>query len=235
MMGRAQALEALAGNHKVLQRAYLAEHRRAEDLQCRVDSMEQTIRTQVPRIQALFARLIAQRDQDQLCIAEYRDALAVQRDFSREVEESRARIRYFRSQYETALTDFTVEIEGLEAQLAAAQGALDPTSEVTKLRAQLASLDSQKTRLAKENRLLLRRLAVTRGPASRKATPSASTSPKADEATQTAPVPTNTIGAQGASTQGNPPQVSTTGAQGAPAQKRQSRAGTTGSQGAPAP
>ena len=89
MVERAKALEALAENHKVLQRAYPAEHRRAEDLQRRVDSMEQTIRAQAPRIQARFARLISQRDQDQLCIAEYRDALAVQRDYSREVEESR--------------------------------------------------------------------------------------------------------------------------------------------------
>ena len=90
-------MEALAEEHRVLQQAYQAEHRRAEDLQHRVDDIVQFEGVHAPRIRSWVQRLVREHEVDQLTIAEYRDALAERDDNSLEVEESLSRIKYWKA------------------------------------------------------------------------------------------------------------------------------------------
>ena len=135
---QAQALETLAEEHRVLQQAYQAEHRRAEDLQRRVDDIVQFEEVHVPQIQARVRRIVYQHETDQLTIAEYQTALARQRDYSVEVEGSRSKIKYWRGQYEEAVRDFTVEIEGLEAKLIAVDDSQALVRQISLLQEELA-------------------------------------------------------------------------------------------------
>ncbi|CAI5713802.1 unnamed protein product [Peronospora destructor] len=119
-VARAQAMETLREEHKILQRAYHAEHRRAEELQARVDEIFQFATVRAPKIQAWVDRLVRERDLNRLVIAEFCDEMAKRQDFFHEAQQSRSKIRYWKGQYEKAVLEYQDEIEKLKAQLDAA-------------------------------------------------------------------------------------------------------------------
>ncbi|CAI5723891.1 unnamed protein product [Peronospora destructor] len=177
-VARAQAMETLQEEHGVLQRAYHAEHRRAEELQARVDEMVQFATVRIPKIQAWVGRLVRERDLNRLVIAEFRDEMGKRQDIFHEVQQSRLKIRYWKGQYEKAVLEYEVEIAKLEAKLDAANTTQVLEQQIIKLKQDPAQSEERVKKLVGERDQLQKMLTVARSRSPAPAPPVPSSGPR---------------------------------------------------------
>ncbi|CAI5715540.1 unnamed protein product [Peronospora effusa] len=146
------------------------EHRRTAELQRRVNDLTEFEVTHAPRIQSWVRNLVHEHEVHQLAIAEYRDALAQRVDNSREVEESRSQIKYWKDQYNEAVENSSAEIRSLKSKLDALRSPQELSKQVLVLQKEVASYKSRVKTLLRERDQLQKQLTVARGTAA-KSTP----------------------------------------------------------------